>query len=313
MLCGDSLCKGVIAEAETLNRYPSRDRRILSFKQGEKVLIYAKPAYNQFKLVFAEINGRKGFVPFNLIREIKTTKRDLTPVALPRGISHIADEDKKAKTADENNNENRDNLIKGDSSSTAKDDINNSQKLAESRIGKGVPEDVQSLPNQDVQIDAKEQTKSETPVTDSQNKQTSDENKHIQKENSDTSTVDATNTQQNGNFSSGVTDIPTANSVNQDLEKMSKSEEETNSNNSANVEIETSTPSIVVNTSEVNDLRAENKGNEIESKTNDSKEESIQNSTQNSKEQEKEPTSASKETEEPSKEESIQNSTKNLK
>ncbi|RWS20070.1 transport and Golgi organization protein 1-like protein, partial [Leptotrombidium deliense] len=87
--CADPHCKGVISYAETQSQYPSRDERILSFGAGQKVTVYVKPSYTPFKLVFGEINGKKGWIPLNLIRETKIVTKNLVPVMLPKGISNI--------------------------------------------------------------------------------------------------------------------------------------------------------------------------------------------------------------------------------
>ncbi|KAJ8955169.1 hypothetical protein NQ318_009062 [Aromia moschata] len=74
-LCVDADCKEPVSLAKTLLRYSSPDPRLLSFAPNEQITIYSKEAGSQSNLWGAEIRGKRGYVPKNLVREYKVFKK----------------------------------------------------------------------------------------------------------------------------------------------------------------------------------------------------------------------------------------------
>lgn len=74
-LCVDPECNSPVALAKTLRRYHSPDKYRLSFGPNEDVVIFSKSAGSDVNLWGAEINGKRGYVPKNLVRETRKIKQ----------------------------------------------------------------------------------------------------------------------------------------------------------------------------------------------------------------------------------------------
>ncbi|CAB3375504.1 Hypothetical predicted protein [Cloeon dipterum] len=76
-LCVDENCSVPVSIARSVLSYNSDDARILSFKPSDKIVIYSKSAGSKPDLWGAEINGKRGYVPKDLIREQKILNSNL--------------------------------------------------------------------------------------------------------------------------------------------------------------------------------------------------------------------------------------------
>ncbi|XP_044755567.1 transport and Golgi organization protein 1 [Coccinella septempunctata] len=76
-LCVDPECNSPVSKAKTLRRYFSPDKYRLSFGPNEDVLIFSKSAGSDENLWGAEIKGKRGYIPKNLVREIKLISKPL--------------------------------------------------------------------------------------------------------------------------------------------------------------------------------------------------------------------------------------------
>jgi hypothetical protein len=74
-LCVDEECKVPISLAKTLLRYSSPDSRILSFAPNVDITIYSKSAGSREDLWGGEINGKRGYVPKHMVREMKVLQK----------------------------------------------------------------------------------------------------------------------------------------------------------------------------------------------------------------------------------------------
>ena len=58
-----------ISLAHAVTKYTSDDPDILSFEHGQTIRIYSKSAGNRMDLWGCEVNGKRGYVPFKMLRE----------------------------------------------------------------------------------------------------------------------------------------------------------------------------------------------------------------------------------------------------
>ncbi|XP_056640790.1 transport and Golgi organization protein 1 isoform X2 [Diorhabda sublineata] len=70
-LCVNEDCTEPISLGKTLLRYNSPEHSILSFKVNEIVKIFSKEAGSRLDLWGVEINGNRGYIPKNMVREYK--------------------------------------------------------------------------------------------------------------------------------------------------------------------------------------------------------------------------------------------------
>ncbi|KAK5644722.1 hypothetical protein RI129_006022 [Pyrocoelia pectoralis] len=83
--CANEDCTEVISVGVTRKPYsPSvRDLRLLRFKGGVDVKIYSKDAGSNKALWGVEINGKRGYVPFDSIKEVKVYKEQQHLIVVP--------------------------------------------------------------------------------------------------------------------------------------------------------------------------------------------------------------------------------------
>ncbi|KAK9877016.1 hypothetical protein WA026_016043 [Henosepilachna vigintioctopunctata] len=74
-LCIDAECSSPVSFAKTLTRYFAKDSYHLSFKPNEEVIIYSKSAGSKMDLWGAEIKGKRGYIPYTMVREYKVLKK----------------------------------------------------------------------------------------------------------------------------------------------------------------------------------------------------------------------------------------------
>lgn len=70
-----------VSLAKTLLRYSSPEPEGLSFAPNQEVVIFSKEAGSETNLWGAEINGKRGYVPKNLVREYRILKKPTKLVA----------------------------------------------------------------------------------------------------------------------------------------------------------------------------------------------------------------------------------------
>ncbi|XP_043239419.1 transport and Golgi organization protein 1-like isoform X3 [Amphibalanus amphitrite] len=74
-LCYDKKCEEPVSRGMVLMRYTASEPGMLSVKPNDKVVVYSYPAGDNPSLYGVEVNGRRGYVPKNFIRELKMEKR----------------------------------------------------------------------------------------------------------------------------------------------------------------------------------------------------------------------------------------------
>ncbi|XP_043277242.1 transport and Golgi organization protein 1 isoform X3 [Venturia canescens] len=76
-LCFDPKCSEPVSIATTLMRYQSNDPAILSFESNIDVTVFSKAAGKRKDLWGVEINGKRGYIPVNMIKEKRVLKKNL--------------------------------------------------------------------------------------------------------------------------------------------------------------------------------------------------------------------------------------------
>ncbi|XP_043197413.1 fas-binding factor 1 homolog isoform X2 [Amphibalanus amphitrite] len=74
-LCYDKKCEEPVSRGMVLMRYTASEPGMLSVKPNDKVVVYSYPAGDNPSLYGVEVNGRRGYVPKNFIRELKMERR----------------------------------------------------------------------------------------------------------------------------------------------------------------------------------------------------------------------------------------------